>query len=466
MVLIRRQGDLYNEFTESTINRNTYKLVLRNHHKYKVKKIKVLKKIGKVIAVLFLVLILGLAILDIYLIKKPEIQAKRKIEGIDEIACGIKELTVPENAKVIGLGEATHGNAEFQELKLEVLKVLADQYGVDCFAMEMDYGEGVIINDYIHDHSEMSVNEVMNRINFTIYRTEEIRNLIEWMKEYNRSHSEKLSFYGFDLQNPDVDLKLILDFAEENSIEEGADVAAAFDSYLKGSTGFKDASLSEGFEALNRLKNQLTANKDAYQNLYNYDCILDCIENVMRARELAARYDGDNGMVEGGQYRDQMMAEKVIEISETLDKSRMIIAGHNGHIGYAGNYTRTMGSFLRDQLSDSYYAIGTDYFITDCNMPYKSGRRANHRFVSGDILAYQAKELGTYYLDFSKVSEDSEVYRYIHGPIYTGSLSEGYSLLNTILQDTVRIYCEPDYLYDAMILIYQCTPLNLLNTEN
>ena len=104
-------------------------------------KMRVLKKIGKAMAVLFLVLVFGLAALDIYLIKKPEMQAKRRIDGIDEVACMIDELTIPVNARVIGLGEATHGNAEFQELKLDVLKVLAEQYGADCFAMEMDYGE-------------------------------------------------------------------------------------------------------------------------------------------------------------------------------------------------------------------------------------------------------------------------------------------------------------------------------------
>lgn len=423
---------------------------------------RVIKKIIKATAVLFLVLLIGLAALDIYLIKKPEVQAKRKIDGIDEISSGINELSLREDVKVIGLGEATHGNAEFQELKLEVLKVLVDRSGVDCFAMEMDYGEGVIINDYINGYSEMSIDEVMDHISFVIYKTEEIRNLIEWMKEYNRTHDKRLSFYGFDLQNPDVDLKLILDFLEENSIEGGAGLAS-FDPYLNGDVGFKDAGLSDGFEALNTLKKQLETGREAYQDLYNYDRILNCIENVIRAREVAARYDGDNGMVEGGQYRDQMMALKVIEIFETLDGSRMMITGHNGHIGYAGNYTKTMGSFIRDEMGDSYYVIGTDYFITDCNMPSKNGKRADHRFVSGDILAYQAKEQGTYYLDFSKVSEDSELYRYIYEPIYTGSLGEGYSILNTILQDTVRIYCEPAYLYDAMILIYQCTPLNLLN---
>ena len=427
---------------------------------------KVLKKIGKVMAVLFLVLMLGLAALDIYMIKMPELRAKVKIDGIEDVACRIEDMAIHENVKVIGLGEASHGNAEFQELKLEVLKVLVDKYNVNCFAMEIDYGEGVIINDYINGHSGMSIDEVMSRISFTIYKTEDIRDLIEWMKDYNRSHGDKLSFYGFDLQNPDVDLKLILDFVEDNSIVEGAGLADIFDGYLNSNVSFRDADLSEGFEMLNSLGIALKTGREAYQDLYNYDRILDCIENVLRARELAARYDGDNGMVEGGQYRDQMMALKVIELSESLDGSRMMITGHNGHIGYAGNYTRTMGSFVRDELGDSYYAIGTDYFITDCNMPAGSGRRSNHRFVSGDILAYQAKTIGTYYLDFSMVSEGTDVYKYIHEPIYTGSLGEGYSIRNTILQDTVRIYCEPEYLYDAMILIYKCTPLNLLIEEN
>ena len=427
---------------------------------------KVLKKAGKVVAVLFLVLALGLAALDIYLIKMPELRAKTEIDGIEDVACRIEDMAIHENVKVIGLGEATHGNAEFQELKLDVLKVLADRYNVDRFAMEMDYGEGVIVNDYINGHSELSIDEVMSRINFTIYKTEDIRDLIEWMKDYNRSHGNRLSFYGFDLQNPDVDLKLILDFAEDNSIAEGAGLADVFDGYLNSDVSFRDTGLSEGFEMLDRLGIALKNGREAYQDLYNYDRILDCIENVLRTRELAARYDGDNGMVEGAQYRDQMMALKVIELSESLDGSRMMITGHNGHIGYAGNYTRTMGSFIRDELGDSYYAIGTDYFITDCNMPSVSGRRANHRFVSGDILAYQAKRIGTYYLDFSMVSEETDVYKYIHEPIYTGSLGEGYSIRQTILQDTVRLYCEPEYLYDAMILIYECTPLNLLAEEN
>lgn len=163
---------------------------------------RVLKKIIKVLLLLFLVLVLGLAALDIYMIKKPELDAKKKIDGMKELACPVEDLTISEKAKVIGLGEATHGNAEFQELKLDVLKVLVDKYDVSSFAMEMDYGEGVIINNYISGRSGMTIDEVMDHISFRIYRTEEIRDLIEWMKEYNDLHDDKVSFYGFDFQNP------------------------------------------------------------------------------------------------------------------------------------------------------------------------------------------------------------------------------------------------------------------------
>ena len=421
---------------------------------------KILKKVIKIAVLLFLALVLGLTALDIYLIKKPEHDAKKKIDGIEESARQVEDLTINEKATVIGLGEATHGNAEFQELKLDVLKVLAGKYDVGCFAMEMDYGEGVIINDYINGCSGMTIDEVMDHISFTIYRTEEIRGLIEWMREYNEQHDDKLSFYGFDLQNPDVDLALIRDFVNKNSI--GGDPAAAFEPFVNGEVNLRDESLNHAFEELESLRSELTSNKETYRNLYNYDRILECIENVFRARELSFKYAGDNGTVEGGGYRDQLMAKKVIEISETSGNSRMMITGHNGHIGYAGNFAKTMGAFIRDELDDAYCAIGTDYFITKCSMPDSSGKRADHRFVSADILAYQAKDLGTYYLDFSLVDKDSDVYRYINKPIYTGSLGEGYSILNTILQDTVRLYCEPDYLYDAMIFVYECTPLNLL----
>jgi erythromycin esterase len=56
-------------------------------------------------------------------------------EEFAKYAGTISDISVPAQARVIGLGEATHGNIEFQQLKLEVFKVMVEKYGVRAFAL-------------------------------------------------------------------------------------------------------------------------------------------------------------------------------------------------------------------------------------------------------------------------------------------------------------------------------------------
>ena len=51
-------------------------------------------------------------------------------------AASVSELTVPDEAQIVALGEATHGNKEFQQLRLKVFQVLVEKYGVRAFALE------------------------------------------------------------------------------------------------------------------------------------------------------------------------------------------------------------------------------------------------------------------------------------------------------------------------------------------
>ena len=44
------------------------------------------------------------------------------VEAFQEYAQPVEKLTIPEGKKIIALGEATHGNREFQQLKLDVFK--------------------------------------------------------------------------------------------------------------------------------------------------------------------------------------------------------------------------------------------------------------------------------------------------------------------------------------------------------
>lgn len=110
------------------------------------------------------------------------------------------EIVIPEGKRIIALGEATHGNKEFQELKLSIFKKLVEENGVRAFAIEGDFGGCLEVNDYIHGGSGSTL-EAVKKIGFKIYQTKEMMNLIDYMRDYNLSHlDDDINFYGFDMQ--------------------------------------------------------------------------------------------------------------------------------------------------------------------------------------------------------------------------------------------------------------------------
>ena len=45
------------------------------------------------------------------------------INEFEKYAVTVEDISIPEQAKIVALGEATHGNQEFQQLKLDVFKI-------------------------------------------------------------------------------------------------------------------------------------------------------------------------------------------------------------------------------------------------------------------------------------------------------------------------------------------------------
>ena len=101
-------------------------------------------------------------------------------EEFAKYAASVSELTVPDEVQIVALGEATHGNKEFQQLRLDVLQVLVEKYGVRAFALEGDFGGCEAINRYIHGEGGTAA-EALSATGFAIYRTEEMENLVEWI---------------------------------------------------------------------------------------------------------------------------------------------------------------------------------------------------------------------------------------------------------------------------------------------
>lgn len=361
----------------------------------------------------------------------------------------VTDITVADNVRIVGLGEATHGNAEFQQLKLEVFRHLVENEGVRAFALEGDYGGCEAVNRYIHG-GEGTAEEAAAAIGFALYRTDEMADLIVYMRSYNDTAAagDDVRFYGFDMQRciysynflVDDCKALDIDTAELESLVDGSDWSAQYDYPAR-------------VECLEKYRDELVLKEGAAQTIHYVDVLLQFCE-------INSAVDADYIEI-----RDRMMAENtlwILEQEELLGHSRIFVTGHNGHVAKYGSYD-SMGKLLDKELGDDYFAIGTDFYKTRCNLPKSNGGRTKQVFYSYDPLAKAAKKAGLEicYMDFDKAANSPELAATMTDYVYMGSLGEGYNLLIRTIPYSYRIFQPPAELYDGMIFVTNAHPTEI-----
>ncbi|MCA9712195.1 MAG: erythromycin esterase family protein, partial [Myxococcales bacterium] len=130
--------------------------------------------------------------------------------GLDDLAA---LDPVFSKAKVVGLGEATHGTREFFQLKHRMLEYLVERHGFSVFGIEANRTECRAIDRYVQT-GEGDPREALAGIYFWTWNTHEVLDLIEWMRQYNESHPRKLRFVGFDAQTPNVAARNVVAFLD------------------------------------------------------------------------------------------------------------------------------------------------------------------------------------------------------------------------------------------------------------
>lgn len=115
------------------------------------------------------------------------------------------------DARVIALGESTHGTSEFFQLKHRLLQYAVQELNVRVFAIEANQLEVEKVNRYVCN-GEGQAAEVIKSM-FKVWNTEEMLELIEWLRDYNLQHpAQKVEFVGFDLQDPSLPMDSISGF--------------------------------------------------------------------------------------------------------------------------------------------------------------------------------------------------------------------------------------------------------------
>ena len=431
---------------------------------------KVLKKIGKIL----LIIVLAISILLGVGLNYKTVLAMHKNKTVVENAKAVSGLDIPDNVEIVGLGEATHGSVEFQESKLEVLKMLVENEGYSAFCLEADFGDCLRANEFVQG-GEGDAREIANNLSFNIYHTQQMADLLDWMREYNASVSEdkKIRFYGFDMQNPEKNVEYLYDYMKKNNItvKETSEIDYFIDEN-------RTESMTE--DHVKKVKEELEDIKKEVIAAATNDQDLDVIFATKAADNIAtsADYvliDFQADYQKKFAARDTAMADNVswiLDLEKKIGSDKIMLAAHDGHISkkpHSMLQPVTMGGLLKEKYGDAYYSLGTDFFKGKTNASVSSVisseyQRKDFYFTTADPIAYQAKYMDDkrFYLDFETVSsEDNKaIYDLIHSDVSMGTLGEGLSGIYYFMHSAYRIEMKPADLYDGMIFYYNVSAIS------
>ncbi|KYG09581.1 hypothetical protein BE21_01520 [Sorangium cellulosum] len=271
------------------------------------------------------------------------------------------------DARVVALGEATHGTREFFQMKHRMLEYLVERKGFRLFAIEANQPEARKVNEYVL-YGKGSAAEVLAGLYFWTWNTEEVLALIEWMRAYNAhsKHKDKVRFAGFDMQFTKVAWSNVAAYLEkvDQEYHKTLPPGLAVFGHIEASTAWTKLSAEErksARAALDAVVARITERRDDYEKKSSAAEWADMLHDARIVQQAADMFEADatEGNVSGFNVRDRAMAENVGWLLDQEGPSaKIVLWAHNGHIAYEMKPFVSMGSHLAAEYGEQYLPIG------------------------------------------------------------------------------------------------------------
>jgi erythromycin esterase-like protein len=299
----------------------------------------------------------------------------RDLQDLDRL------LELIGDARLVLLGEATHGTQEFYRLRAELTRRLVRERGFDAVAVEADWPAALRASRYVQGASDDAGADAalagFERFPRWMWRNEEVVSLLEWLREHNESMAEparRVGFHGLDLYSLRESMHEVLQYldrADPEAAQRARVRYACFD--------------------------HLALDPQAYGHAVSFGLREDCehevvaqLSELLRSAERHLRHDGAaeadelfyaqqnarvvrnaetyyrtmfSGRTDSWNVRDQHMASTLRALSSHLSQqrgrpARIVVWAHNSHLGdarateVAREGQLNLGQLVREQADD------------------------------------------------------------------------------------------------------------------
>jgi erythromycin esterase-like protein len=250
------------------------------------------------------------------------------------------------DARVVLLGEASHGTSEFYRARAAISKRLIERHGFTIVAVEADWPDAATVDRYIrHRPKREGEMRAFERFPTWMWRNAEVDAFIRWLRRHNHSRDyEKMAgFYGLDLYNLSGSMRAVIDFLEQEDPELARLASRRYgclEPWAENPAAYGRHSLVEGYARCEVGVVQML--KDLLQK--QIDCLapecdewLDAAANARLVKDAEAYYRVMYyGSAESWNLRDTHMFETLNMVLDAKGPgAKAIVWAHNSHIGNA-----------------------------------------------------------------------------------------------------------------------------------
>ncbi|AZN41024.1 erythromycin esterase family protein [Paenibacillus albus] len=291
------------------------------------------------------------------------------------------------SSKIALLGEASHGTSEFYTYRTSLSKLLIAEHGFTFIAVEGDWPSCYEVNKYVKHapDAKASIEEVLqsfDRWPTWMWSNAETRDLVAWLREYNRELPEekRVGFYGLDVYSLWESMDEIIKHLKKTNSPELPAALKAFacfephgregQNYGMTAAFFSETCQDEVMQLLAQLeaKRKDSTNGSVDVGSGKHESLLNDEINGLVAVNAERYYES---MVKGGpeswNIRDRHMVEALHRVMNFYgSEAKAIVWEHNTHIGDAratdmlADEMVNVGQLVREQAqqTDDVFIIG------------------------------------------------------------------------------------------------------------
>jgi erythromycin esterase-like protein len=280
------------------------------------------------------------------------------------------------DARVVLLGEASHGTSEFYRARAAITRRLIEKHGFGIVAVEADWPDAAAVDRHVRlkPHRAMAT-APFSRFPTWMWRNTDVEAFVRWLREHNAAlpAQTRAAFYGLDLYNMRAAMAAVLEYLDRVDPVAAAEARERYgclEPWNSEPAAYGRASLSEGYAICERsvvgILVGLVRNAAEYA-AHDGETFFDASQNarlvVDAERYYRVMYYGAH---ESWNLRDRHMFETLERILAAKGStSKAVVWAHNSHIGDA-RYTEmgvargelNIGQLCRERFGGEAALIG------------------------------------------------------------------------------------------------------------